>query len=480
MSSGLGYFFGFLLFAGIFAAVLVPSLVVSSGPCVRLSEETSFHVPSESAALSHMETVCPCRPPAEWHFGTNERELSNQYFNQHPGQLIDDPRGLSSLAIFFGQFVDHTIVRSREVTDEPAIVVPFNAEINQTIQRVAFQPAAINSQCREPKNQMSPLLDASSVYGDYVEPDRLDHLRASPGSCRLKTSSGYEGETLPPIIDGSYYCGDVRCPENAVLLGIHTLWLREHNRLCAILETSPGSRDWTENQRFYKARDLVIWKMQKIIYEEWLPAVYGDQFHLLQTVPTKGHGVRLTTEFTGAAYRWHSAIPNRVGDHLLKDLFDGSALIHSKGVDSLVHAAQGQLASRADHKVVDALRNFLFGPFGKDLMVNNLVRAREIGLGTYQQLCQCFGVEPQVAYEDPLHGMLSEPLLEGSSLPRLMAHICAEQFQRLRVNDPNHYANHRHQLGPLLRVELDSTTMASLLNNHMGGQYPLNKNVFFV
>jgi hypothetical protein len=49
-------------------------------------------------------------------------------------------------------------------------------------------------------------------------------------------------------------------------------------------------------------------KQQKISYDEWLPAVFGSQAHLLNDIHLKGTGARITSEFAMAAYRWHTMV----------------------------------------------------------------------------------------------------------------------------------------------------------------------------
>jgi hypothetical protein len=248
------FFIGFIIMM-----ILAPTLSPQADEVSLPSPHLTFQVPEQSNEYHYMQTVCPCRSPSVWNLGTNERVLSNMHFDQHPGELTDDLRNLSSIAVFWGQFVDHTIVRSVEDEEQTKISIPFNDNINMNITRLKFRPATIDNQCREAETEISPFFDATSVYSDYVDPERLETLRESPGSCRLKSSNGYEGQEMPPKVDGQYYCGDTRCPEHVVLTSLHTVWIREHNRLCKALETMNPSKDWTEDQRFYKARDMVIW-----------------------------------------------------------------------------------------------------------------------------------------------------------------------------------------------------------------------------
>ena len=58
-----------------------------------------------------------------------------------------------------------------------------------------------------------------------------------------------------------------------------------------------------------------------------------------------------------------------------------------------------------------------------------------MGLPTYQEIASCYGFPATNSHEDPLLGLLSEPLVEGSSLPLGIATIIAEQFNRLRDPD---------------------------------------------
>ena len=67
--------------------------------------------------------------------------------------------------------------------------------------------------------------------------------------------------------------GDGRVNENVALMGMHTAFMREHNRIEAFLhELNPH---WDGKRLLQEARRILIAEWQHIVYNEYLPAVLG-------------------------------------------------------------------------------------------------------------------------------------------------------------------------------------------------------------
>ena len=67
--------------------------------------------------------------------------------------------------------------------------------------------------------------------------------------------------------------GDTRAPEQPALAAMHTLFLREHNRIVKVLKTH--NRHWSDEQLFQHGRRIVSAITQHISYNEWIPRVLG-------------------------------------------------------------------------------------------------------------------------------------------------------------------------------------------------------------
>ena len=71
------------------------------------------------------------------------------------------------------------------------------------------------------------------------------------------------------VKDGCSLAGEKRSDENIALLAMHTLWVREHNRIAR--ELKKVNPNWNDDLLFLTTRKIVGAILQHIVYTEFLP-----------------------------------------------------------------------------------------------------------------------------------------------------------------------------------------------------------------
>lgn len=219
------------------------------------------------------------------------RAISNTIVNQNAGENIPNAFGTSDFSWQWGQFLDHDIDLTDGSADEPQnIPVPagdrYFDPTGTGTEVIAFNRALHDPETgtdftnpREQENEISSWIDGSMVYGSTDE--RAAALRVGPNSPFLKTSSNnllpFNTEALVnangPIPDPTtlFLAGDIRANEQVGLTTMHTLFVREHNRLATLLlENNPNA---DAESIFQAARRLLVAEIQIITYNEHLPSL---------------------------------------------------------------------------------------------------------------------------------------------------------------------------------------------------------------
>ena len=428
----------------------------------------------------------------------NPREISNEVFNQT--DFIADVQDLSDFVWGFGQFIDHDITFNLDTINEfieipiPAgdeFFDPQNTGTRRIMMRRGDFDRSTGSEIDNPRQQVNAItswIDGSGVYGSDNE--RALWLRTGVDG-KLKTSSGnllpfntttgefdapIDAESPHMVVEGHpaperyFVAGDIRANEQPGLIAFHTLFVREHNRLCDELkEENPA---WEDEQLYQRARKMVGALIQAVLYEEWLPAL-GIRLPAYNGYRSETDAT-ISSIFSAAAFRIGHTMVNeqliRLDEHKdtlsfgsvhIKEAFFKPLVIKDEGgIEPFFRGMITQKQQKFDNKVVSTLRNFLFGQPGDgglDLVALNIERARERGLPDYNTVREAFGLGRKTSFDqitndaatasslsniyreiddlDPWVGMLSEepdaPSIAGES----MTAILAAQFTELRDGD---------------------------------------------
>ena len=341
---------------------------------------------------------------------------------------------------------------------------------------------------------------------------------------QLKVSEG----NLLPFNDGSienadprggdptslFVAGDVRANENSVLVSMHTLFVREHNRLADLLDDAHP--DWNDEQIFQRARAINIAQYQSVIYNEYLPALLGVDAIPDYSGYDSSINPNISRTFASAAFRFgHSQLSSLIprldnqgeviaeGNLTLSEVFFRSAdVVQEAGIDPIIRGVASSLSQSADTQIIDDVRNLLFrfGPsaIGRDLFALNLQRGRLHGLADYNTIREAFGLEPvysfgeitsdaelqhqlESLYEDvndidAFVGLLAEDHVPGTAVGETVQTVLLHQFIALRDGDRFYYEN---QFSAEEIAEIENTSLADIILNNTDTT-DIQANVFFL
>ena len=438
----------------------------------------------------------------------------------------ENESALSHLVMQWGQFVDHDLdlnvefegvecdLVNCESTDLCAPVrVPEDdqtfgvgtARNGSCLPFVRTVPACPETQFepRQQVNELTSYLDGSMVYGStaaraaFLREFNSGRLREGPvfpssggrpslptaPPCPPRENGRGEEENPECVVPGfneSFVAGDARANEQVSLTVMHTLWLREHNRIAGILQNL--NPQWDDERVYQETRKIVGALIQKITFEDYLPLILGNQVFDQVIGPYPGYqpgtDASIPNVFATAAYRFgHSQIQpmfNRLnpsfqsipaGPLSLRDAFmNPQAYFDSQGTDPLVRGWITQPARRLDEFLNSILTNQLFerdNAPGMDLATLNVQRGRDHGLPPYliwKNFCRNqFNISSDIDNEltkirflqtygtletvDLFVGALAEEPLSGSIVGATLACIFGITFSRLRAGDRFWYEN---------------------------------------
>uniref|UniRef100_A0A667I480 Peroxidasin like n=1 Tax=Lynx canadensis TaxID=61383 RepID=A0A667I480_LYNCA len=314
----------------------------------------------------------------------------------------------------------------------------------------ATSPATRSLYAREQANQLTAYLDGSNVYG----------------------SSERESRALRDLAPA--------------LTAMHTLWLREHNRLAAELRAL--NPHWDGDTLYHEARKIVGAELQHITYSHWLPKILGEPgMRLLRGYrgydPSVNAGI--LNSFATAAFRFGHTLISPVLQRLNgsfgeipeghlplhEAFFAPSRIIDEGGIDPLLRGLFGTaaelrvpsqlLSPERTEKLFSSARSVAW-----DLAATDIQRGRDHGIPPYADFRVFCNLSSPERFEDlrneirdagirqklkKLYGspgnidlwpaLMVEDLIPGTRVGPTLMCLFVTQFQRLRDGDRFWYEN---------------------------------------
>lgn len=427
------------------------------------------------------------------------REISNIVCAQSSNTV--NKHGLNELFTFFGQFLDHNFAATPESKDEHFDIDVPASDPNLSIKKLPFRRSTRGltgvGQNVRPINTLPSAVDLVAVYGPDKERNR-ELLELDSGgklTGKLKTSGGdllplnQRGLVNSPDTSSRYFvAGDHRANEHPVLTSIHTIFLREHNRLVDLIQERDRS---LSGERLYEyARKLNVAQFQKIVYEEFYPAIIRTPLPPYRGFKRSANPT-ISDIFAGAAFRVGHTL---VGQEIPRRGFSGplspikmpntffrlASEYSSDELDNLFRGVANSPAQEVDSKVVNLLRNFLFtnvpGEEGFDLVARNIQRGRDHALPKFNEIRSLFKLRRATSFSriskdsetadrlaraydgnvddvEAFVGLISESHKRGSGMGATMEAVWKAEFTRLRDGDQFFYLNMK-KFPPAVRSKL--------------------------
>ncbi|KAM8944082.1 eosinophil peroxidase [Lycaon pictus] len=449
------------------------------------------------------------------------RAVSNQIV-RFPNERLTSDRGRALMFMQWGQFIDHDLDFAPESPARVAFTAGVDCEktcaqlppcfpikIPPNDPRIRNQSDCIpffrsapacpqnRNKVRNQLNALTSFVDASMVYGSE-DPlaTRLRNLTNQLGLLAVNTRFRDNGRALLPFDNlrddpclltnrsariPCFLAGDSRSSETPKLAAMHTLFMREHNRLATELRRL--NPRWSGEKLYQEARKIVGAMVQIITYRDFLPLVLGEARARRTLGCYRGYSSnvdpRVANVFTLAFRFGHTMLqpfmfrldsqyrasaPNsRVP--LSTSFFASWRVVYEGGIDPIIRGLMATPAklNRQDSMLVDELRDRLFQQvrrIGLDLAALNMQRSRDHGLPGYnawrrfcslsqprnlaqlsrvlrnqdlaRKFLNLYGTPDNI---DIWIGAIAEPLLPGARVGPLLACLFEKQFNRARSGD---------------------------------------------
>ncbi|XP_078397408.1 thyroid peroxidase [Cetorhinus maximus] len=414
-------------------------------------------------------------------------------------------------------------------------------------QGTAFETPS-NLYSRQQINAVTSFIDASTVYGSTPIHEKKLRDHSSKEGLLLTNPKYKDGShELLPFVDQApspcfqepnvtqneriecFLAGESRANEVLTLASMHTLWMREHNRLAKALHRI--NPHWTSETIYQEARKIIGALHQILTMRDYIPKILGsqvsDQFLGKYDGYDETLNPTLSNVFATAAFRFgHATISPKIqrfdenykehpkyrSINLQNTFFSPWRIIKEGGLNPLFRGLLAKPAKlqTSDQMMIEELTEKLFtltSAVALDLASLNLQRGRDHGLPGYndwREFCELERLETKAnlrkaisdldlvekimdLYGHPNNidiwlGGLAEDFLPGARIGPLFACLIGKQMKALREGDRFWWENpgvftsaQRHELSQhsLSRVICDNTAITEVpLDAFRLGQFP--------
>jgi len=259
-------------------------------------------------------------------------------------------------------------------------------------------------------------IDMNNIYGPSVEVQHMlrDHkggrmkMQTINGEeyppyykdCRVPTLKFFPGWDEPADVEDQLFAlGHPFYSSNPGLVALSTIWLREHNRIAALLQKEHS--DWGDEQLFQTTRNIITVVCFKITVEDYVGENLAKGKFKFRFIPTLMQGEiqwqnRIAIEFNHL-YHWHEFIPDvyQIFDDKISntDFKFRKDLILKHGAVGILHALSLQVAGEANGPNFDQF-------FGSHVAEQVIHHGRGIRLQPLNKYRELVGLPPYTKFEE--------------------------------------------------------------------------------